>query len=111
MLAIPERIGLVSGCTYDLHTHDATGIIHVESPAYKRFTLGQLFAVWGQPLTYSNVAGITGMPVKIYVNDGSDLREHTGDPGDIELTSRRSITIVVGTPVATIPSYTWPQGM
>ncbi len=111
MLAIPKNVGIVPNCTYDLHTHDATGIIHIESPAYRRFTLGQFFAVWGQPLSYTNVAGITGLPVKIFVNDGTELHEHTGDLGDIDLISRRSVTIVVGTPVSTIPSYSWPAGM
>jgi hypothetical protein len=114
VLAIPAEIGRTDACPqgwYDLHTHDRTGIIHVEASAFRRMTLGQLFSVWGQPLSYTNVAGITGLPVSIYVNDGNDLIQYTGEPRDIELASRRSITIVVGTPVSTIPSYTWPAGM
>lgn len=33
-----------------LHTHDSSGIIHVEAAVTRGFTLGEFFAVWGQPL-------------------------------------------------------------
>ena len=36
-----------------LHTHDATGTIHVESNTNKDYTLGQLFDVWGVPFSES----------------------------------------------------------
>lgn len=106
MLGIPAAIGL-TGCTYELHTHDWSGILHVEAPAIKKVTLGQFFAVWGQPLSSTNVAGITGMPVVVYVNDGTSLIQYMGNPADIELTSHRSITIQIGTALSEIPSYTW----
>jgi hypothetical protein len=106
MLTIPAAIGL-TGCTYELHTHDWSGILHVEAPAVKRFTLGQFFAVWGQPLSSSNVAGITGLPVVVYINDGTSLIQYLGNPADIELISHRSITIQIGTALTEIPSYTW----
>jgi hypothetical protein len=106
MMGIPAAIGL-TGCTYELHTHDWSGILHVEAPAAKRFTLGQFFAVWGQPLSLSNVAGITGLPVVVFVNDGTSLIQFPGDPSEIELISHRSITIQIGTALTEIPSYTW----
>lgn len=44
-----------ASCFYYLHTHDAAGIVHVESPSTASrttalHTLGQFFAIWGQPL-------------------------------------------------------------
>ncbi len=33
-----------------LHTHDTTGDIHVESRVTRDYTLGEFFAVWGQPI-------------------------------------------------------------
>jgi hypothetical protein len=33
-----------------LHTHDSSGLIHVEASVTRGFTLGEFFAVWGQPL-------------------------------------------------------------
>ncbi len=77
-LAVPDAIGLhypsaetngityATICYYHLHTHDATGLIHVEAPAPTTFTLGELFAVWGQPLSWTGVAGHNGT-VKVYV--------------------------------------------
>lgn len=37
-------------CFYWLHTHADDGIIHIESPVQRTFTLGDFFAIWGQPL-------------------------------------------------------------
>jgi hypothetical protein len=33
-----------------LHTHDASGVIHIEASVTRAFTLGEFFSVWGQPL-------------------------------------------------------------
>ena len=49
----------VTKCFYEIHTHDATGVIHLHANAgaNRPLTLGQVFDVWGQPLTRDNVAG------------------------------------------------------
>ena len=48
---ISAEIGIVPGCMAEVHTHDATGTIHLESlERGKTFTLGQFFAVWGRPI-------------------------------------------------------------
>ena len=39
------NIGL-SGCDEPLHTHDTSGIIHVEAPANTQYTLAGFFEVW-----------------------------------------------------------------
>lgn len=33
-----------------LHTHDSSGIIHVESTEFRNYTLGQFLDIWGIPL-------------------------------------------------------------
>lgn len=110
-LSIPPFIGIVgddtpnSFCAYPLHTHDATGTIHVEPVNNNPITLGQFFKIWGQPLTRTNVAGQTGTQVTIYIRDGGNLRKYQGDPAGIELKSYRSIVIQVGTPSAEIPAF------
>lgn len=38
------------GSLSPLHTHDTSGTIHVEASVTRAFTLGEFFAVWGQPL-------------------------------------------------------------
>jgi hypothetical protein len=106
---LPDNIGR-SGCAYELHTHDVTGTIHIETDVPKKFTLGQLFALWRQPLLASGTAGLAG-PIRFYVIDKEVLTPYTGDPGAIELTAHREIVIVSGTPPATLPKYRWPSGI
>jgi hypothetical protein len=36
-------------CFYWLHTHAADGVIHIESPVQRAYTLGDFFYEWGQP--------------------------------------------------------------
>ncbi|WP_321798340.1 hypothetical protein [Caballeronia sp. J97] len=105
-LAFPKNVGILSQCNYETHTHDNTGIIHIETPNLKNFTLGQVFDIWGQPLSSTNVAGITGNIV-VYINDNGDVRRYTGDPRNIPLTSLRDITFQIGTPLTTLPTYSW----
>ena len=104
---VPAQIGL-TGCAYELHTHDYTGVIHVETSAAKKFTLGQFFSVWGQPLSATNVAGLSGASVRFFISDAGNLVEYTGDPTAIEITQHRSIYIVIGTVPATLPKDEWP---
>jgi hypothetical protein len=111
-LAVPAHIGIVeqsatTSCFYSIHTHDLSGKIHVEAAAPAMFTLGQLFNIWGQPLESSNVAGLMGMPVVVYVTDNGVVTEATGNWQDIELKSHREITIQVGTAITEIPNFTW----
>jgi hypothetical protein len=110
---VPSRIGshtLSAGnhCFYTIHTHEASGKVHVTPDAAGTFTLGQLFELWNQPLTNTNVAGITGLPIQIFVTDGTTTVEVAeADWANIELKSHREITIGLGTPVAEIPNFTW----
>ena len=106
-LAVPANIGIPAKCTYEIHTHDKTGEIHLEAPVAKRFTLGNLFAVWGQPLSRTNIAGLTGAPVVVYVTDGVNTFEYTGDLAELELTSHRLVTIQIGKAIQAIPTVLW----
>ena len=105
-LALPKNVGILSQCNYEMHTHDQTGIIHIETPSVKNFTLGQFFDIWGQTLSRTNVAGVTGTVVA-YINDNGDVRRYEGELRDIPLTSHRDITLQVGTPVSTLATYNW----
>ncbi len=98
---IPSDVGrpILGSCFYWLHTHTPDGIIHVESPTFRTYTLGQFFAVWGEPLTRTNVAGATPKPgehIVVWV-DGARF---SGDPRTIELTQHLDVTIDVGLPAS-----------
>ena len=44
---IPANIGIIpENCIYWLHTHDNSGLIHIESPIKRNFTLGQFLQIW-----------------------------------------------------------------
>lgn len=90
---------------YWLHTHDDSGVVHVESPVERRFTLGELFDLWGQPLGPDRVGPARG-PVTALVN-GAVVG---GDPRDIQLTAHAVVQLDIGTPVAFRP-YTFPPGL
>jgi hypothetical protein len=88
-------------CISPLHTHDASGVIHTESASPEPNTLGELFTEWGVALDASCVATFCtpATEVAIYV-DGELV---SGDPAAIQLTDRREIAIVIGTPPPVIP--------
>src|SRR5690348_15689931 len=46
-VAIPSNVGrpLQRACLYWVHTHTPDGIIHIESPATRTFTLGDFFTI------------------------------------------------------------------
>jgi hypothetical protein len=114
-LAIPKAIGvkdavasngfvIAGGCFYWVHTHDATGIIHVEPPTHIDVNLGALFDIWGQPLSKTGVAGYDG-DVTVFV----DGEKYTGDPREIVFEAHKQIALEVGTPVVTPDFYIFPQ--
>lgn len=108
-LALPQYIGMASTCLYEINTDNLSGVVDAFSNAYKRLTLGDLFAVWGQPLSWTNVAGFSGQAVVIYVEDNGVVHEHAGDPGEIEFLPKRSITIQIGARLNEIPVYKWDK--
>ena len=48
-------IGISQTCMTAIHTHGTDGVIHVESPEKRDFTLGDFFAVWGQPFSKNEI--------------------------------------------------------
>lgn len=46
--SIPANVGIANSCLHPMHTHDGTGIIHIESPRRRDFTIGQFFQIWEQ---------------------------------------------------------------
>lgn len=112
-LGFPDGIGRMhAGCyhAYEMHVHDVTGIIHMESDAPKNFTLGDWFTEWGQPLGRSGAAGLAG-PVRFYIIDNGQITRYDGDPAAIALVAHREILIVAGSALSVVPRYQWPLGI
>jgi hypothetical protein len=89
-------------CIYWLHTHAPDGIIHVESPTQRVYTLGNFFDEWHQPLSSTQVAGAAGK-VTAVVNG----KPWTGSPAKIQLLPHAVIQLDVGSPVVPFKSMSW----
>lgn len=113
-LAVPAEIGIPStGGITPVHTHDTSGIIHIESPDYNAsYTLVQFFDIWGVKLTDTSIGG--------YANDAADKLvvydngKAVKDPVNLNLSKHHEIVITYGTSKETpsIPkSYSFPAGL
>jgi hypothetical protein len=111
--ALPAAIGLIGPvseqtpygpfygaqqCYYWLHTHASDGVIHIESPTARVYTLANFFDEWRQPLSSAQVAGDKGK-VTAFVNG----KPWTKDPRTIPLIPHESIQLDVGSPV--VPAH------
>lgn len=152
-IAIPDAVGFVNPfgdypttdpCTgpgypntecygsaiYDMHTHDPSGMIHMESSSpvcgsaqgatgpcdMSIFTLGQFLDIWGvsvNPGMTGNFGRFQG-PMSVYTSPlqyagcphsgcktlSTSYTQYTGDPHNIPLYSHTVVWIVIGTPPA-----------
>ncbi|MEW2520206.1 hypothetical protein [Actinacidiphila alni] len=96
-----------------LHTHDTSGVVHIESPVKADFTLGEFMTEWNVPLTKDTLGTLKtggGKELHVYVNG----KEQTGNPAAIKLAAHEEIALVYGAPSqkVTVPdSYNWPEGL
>ena len=89
-------------CMYWLHTRAADGLIEAEAPIPRHFTLGDLFAVWNQPLSSRQVARARGR-----VTATLNGVRWSGDPAAIPLTEHAAIQLSVGRPVRSPQPVDW----
>ena len=81
-------------CFYWLHTHAADGIIHIESPSVRTYSLGNFFDIWHQALGPNQVGPVKGKVTAFY--NGQVYKDN---PRDIPLGSHTQIQLDVGTPL------------
>jgi hypothetical protein len=107
-VAVPALIGIDDNAFLtELHTHDTSGILHVESPKARDFILGQAFGEWGVKLTASCISTLCGK-LSWYVNG----KKMTGNPAQLVLKPHQEIVIVSGKKPAHIPTtYKFPAGL
>ncbi|MGZ3496228.1 MAG: hypothetical protein ACXVAK_01600 [Vulcanimicrobiaceae bacterium] len=110
-IEIPANVGipLNDNCLYWLHTHAANGIIHIESPLKRTFTLGEFFDIWGPELSATQAAqahAASGKRLQITVNGHP---WHGSDPRHIVLQDRQEIVIQAGPPFAKPTKYDWSK--
>ncbi|MBV8197981.1 MAG: hypothetical protein JO263_07585 [Candidatus Eremiobacteraeota bacterium] len=110
-ITIPANVGIPVGaqCLYWLHTHSDDGIIHIESPVRRTFTLGEFFDIWGPELSGTRAGSMSasrGQRLAIWVN-GVPWQGH--DPRSIVLRDHESIVIQNGPPFTHPPKPDWSK--
>ncbi len=111
-VAVPAEIGIGTTFISPIHTHDSSGILHVESPVKKDFTLGQFFTEWGVKLdtnciatncvdqTHKLIVAVNGNPIT--------------DPQNHVLSAHEEIEVWYGNTTENPTfkkEYTFPQGL
>jgi hypothetical protein len=96
-VSIPQSIGIVPNtCYYWTHTHDNSGIVHIEAPAQQSFTLGNFFHVWEQQFTQLQY------PVQLDTTDNWQVfvngKPYHGNFHNMTLTSHLLITLAYNSP-------------
>ena len=93
-IGIPGAEGGVPRCIYWMHTHDDSGVVHIESPTQALYTLGEFFDVWGMPLGRNGVAdqAVPGGDLLVFV----DGKQFDGDPRDVQLKGHTEVVIELG---------------
>jgi hypothetical protein len=96
-----------------LHTHNASGVIHIESPVKRAYTLGEFFTEWDVSLSPGNVGGLhagDAKTLRVFVN-GVQV---TGNPAALIINAHDEIAVIYGDPrsAVSIPSrYEFPSGL
>ncbi len=106
---VPAFLGITATQICWLHTHDGAAIIHVEAGDNRTFTLGDFFAVWGQPLGQTVIDGDragSGESVQATVNQ----QTYAGSPETIVLKDHEDIVVQLGPPFLQVAPYVWPPG-
>lgn len=114
-VTVPALIGIDEAARRisPLHTHDPSGILHIEAPGQDTFTLGQLFIEWDVRLTRDCVGSAcagNGKALRLYV----DGRQRSGDPATLILAKHQEIALVFGdaSDSPSVPSsYDFPNGL
>jgi hypothetical protein len=123
-VSIPSDVGRLATCFYWLHVHaESPGVIHIESPSSRKFTLGDFFKVWAtslgtpEPLDSTHVSSFTltgDQKLVVYVDhaDGKGPQLFTGDPKTIVLAAHEVITLEITPPtVSPPPTFTFQSGL
>jgi hypothetical protein len=113
-IPIPALVGIdpVDEFLTVLHTHDTSGIIHVESATKHRYQLGDFFGVWGVKLS-STCIGIYCARKDAKLRVWVDGKPYAGNPAGIVIKEHEQIVLTVGVRSdlpRPLPKFTWPQG-
>lgn len=96
-----------------LHTHDGSGVIHIENSVPATFVLGQVFVEWGVRFSGTCLGGYctdSGHELAVFVNG----KRYAGDPTRLVLTKHEEIAVeyaATGRMPTPPSSYSFPSGL
>ena len=99
---IPTNIGIIpEKCIYWLHTHDNSGIIHIESPTKRNFTLGQFLQIWklfdNSDIVYNIADNKINGNISIHVNHNNNNSSSGTDYRNVVLKDQDRIFLNITT--------------
>jgi hypothetical protein len=107
-VSLPANVGIASdqSCIYWLHTHDSSGVIHIESPNANTYSLGTFFTEWDDHFSQ------LGYPSQLNTTDGwqvyVDGKPYNGDFHKIQLVAHKLITLAYNSPkITSDTTYSW----
>jgi len=117
-VTVPANIGITFGADgqangiSSVHTHDTTGIIHIEAPiSGQRYTLAQVLEEWGvlgDLGCYGPECNSSSGTWTVYVNGD----KQNGDTTRVVLVAHEEIALVYGDRAQAVPStYAFPAGL
>ncbi|MGZ3611464.1 MAG: hypothetical protein ACXVBU_15525 [Ktedonobacteraceae bacterium] len=109
---IPQQVGIApdGSCFYWMHTHDTTGVVHIEAPQGRNFTLGNFFHIWGGQFPQLQY------PLQLEQSNGwqvyLDGQPYKGDFHNMVLKSHMVITLASQSPgIQPDTTYNWPSDL
>jgi hypothetical protein len=106
-VTVPALIGIDTTAPQpfitEVHTHDASGLIHNESATDRPYTLGQLFGEWAVRLDASCLGNYCG-----HLRWWLAGRQRAGNPADLVLVDHQHIVIASGRLPAKRPAGVGP---
>jgi hypothetical protein len=71
-LVIPANVGVFGLAAYPLHTHDFSGLMHVESVDVRQYYVGDFFAIWNTTvLGHADLAALGAAPYLTVTQNGA----------------------------------------
>lgn len=105
-VGIPQDQSGNASCFYWLHTHDTSGVVHIEAPVKEVFTFGQFRDEWDQQFVS------LGFAPELLLNSGWTIwvngKIYNGSLSSVPLDAHNIITLAYNSPkVKPVTTYNW----